>query len=174
MKPTLLFIAILILFNSCKDKEDKISFDEFENLYKQGEVAQIDIISRSYSSGGSYAIIHLNNSSEKYRLDISDVNDFTIQLKTLAEKLDLKTRPPFTLGERPSSTQIFLSWSIIIVPLITLILLIISVVSLMKSEFKNGIDKILWLAIILFIPLIGSLLFLVWGRKLRLINQSIG
>ncbi len=45
-----------------------------------------------------------------------------------------------------------------------LILTIYCLIDIMRSTFVDSINKILWVLIVLLAPLIGALLYLVWGR----------
>ena len=47
------------------------------------------------------------------------------------------------------------------------IVFITSLIDILKNDFK-GNDKIIWVLVVMFIPIIGSLLYLIIGRKKRL------
>lgn len=51
--------------------------------------------------------------------------------------------------------------------LITAILPIVALISIMKNEFPNN-DKLIWVLVTLFLPLIGALLYFFIGRNKRL------
>ncbi len=40
-----------------------------------------------------------------------------------------------------------------------LILTLLAIVNLVRSEFKNQNDKLIWLLVILFLPFLGSILY---------------
>ena len=52
--------------------------------------------------------------------------------------------------------------------LLSIVLLIYCLVDILKSTFK-GNDKIIWILVILFVPFIGSLLYLFIGKKQKLV-----
>ncbi|WP_442795149.1 PLDc N-terminal domain-containing protein [Pelobium manganitolerans] len=58
-----------------------------------------------------------------------------------------------------------------IVSLVGLILPIICLISVLRHDFKNN-DKLIWVIIIVFIPFLGSILYLLIGRK-NYTNPSI-
>jgi asparagine N-glycosylation enzyme membrane subunit Stt3 len=60
-------------------------------------------------------------------------------------------------------------WSILSV--ISLVLTVIALVNVLRSEFKDSTSKLIWVAVILFMPLIGSILYLQIGRKQRVLAQ---
>ena len=72
----------------------------------------------------------------------------------------------------------FLSfWKIVIaIGVIQLIMWIYSIVDVLKSDFKEGFLKIVWLIAIIFLPLFGVILYLTIGRgqKKTLIYNDIG
>jgi hypothetical protein len=62
-----------------------------------------------------------------------------------------------------------LVWQVI--SLSVFILPIICLVSIFKNDFKNN-DKLIWVIVVVFIPLIGSILYFLIGRKKRLLNRK--
>jgi hypothetical protein len=57
-----------------------------------------------------------------------------------------------------------------IISLCALILPIICLISILKNDFKNN-DKLIWVIVVVFIPVLGSLLYLLIGRKKRLLKN---
>ena len=51
----------------------------------------------------------------------------------------------------------------IIIPFILLALPVIAVVDIINSEFKNDINKVVWILVVLFMPCIGVVLYLGLG-----------
>ncbi len=51
--------------------------------------------------------------------------------------------------------------------LISIVLLIYCLIDILKNSF-NGNDKVIWVLGILFVPIVGSLLYLFIGRKQKL------
>ena len=51
--------------------------------------------------------------------------------------------------------------------LIFIVLLIYCLIDILKNSF-NGNDKVIWVLGILFVPIVGSLLYLFIGRKQKL------
>jgi len=54
---------------------------------------------------------------------------------------------------------------IIMILIVPFILMVISILDLMKRNFTGPSDKVLWIFLIVLIPLIGSLAYLIIGRK---------
>ena len=53
--------------------------------------------------------------------------------------------------------------------LIMIILTVMALIEILKSDFKDN-DKIIWVAVILLFNFIGAILYFVIGRKQRLIK----
>lgn len=51
---------------------------------------------------------------------------------------------------------------------IPLVLWLWALVDLLKSDFKNNINKLVWLLLIFFLPVLGAVLYLLIGREQKL------
>ena len=65
--------------------------------------------------------------------------------------------------------ELIVLFVVIILPVI-LILEIKALIDLLKNQF-NGSDKLIWVIIVVFIPLIGSILYFAIGRKQKISKQ---
>ena len=57
---------------------------------------------------------------------------------------------------------------LIFIILLPFILWLIFLIDILKSDFKNSIDKLIWILIITFIPIIGLILYPFIGKKQRI------
>ena len=65
-------------------------------------------------------------------------------------------------------TEIVLMLTILVVLLIThIILAIIAAKDIRQRDYVSGDNKIFWLFIVIFIGIIGSLIYFMYGRKRR-------
>jgi uncharacterized integral membrane protein len=65
------------------------------------------------------------------------------------------------------------SWGLILFSVLTLILIILWVFALwdvVQSNFANANDKLIWVLVVLFAPVVGMLFYFIAGRKNK-INQ---
>lgn len=46
-----------------------------------------------------------------------------------------------------------------------------ALVDILKSDFKDGLTKIIWLALVIVLPLLGSILYFFIGREQKLKNE---
>ncbi len=63
-----------------------------------------------------------------------------------------------------------MAW-IVLIGILHMLLFILTLVNIMKSEFTNNINKILWVLIVLVMPVLGALLYFFIGRQQR-VNQG--
>ena len=61
---------------------------------------------------------------------------------------------------------------LIVFLLLTLIPFIIAVVDILRNEFE-GNNKIIWVLVILFLPLIGSILYFAIGSSQKIKNKEM-
>lgn len=52
-----------------------------------------------------------------------------------------------------------------------LILTVYCIIDIISSTFPDQTNKLLWIIIVLLAPLIGSLLYLVWGRHQKVLSS---
>lgn len=57
-------------------------------------------------------------------------------------------------------------WTFLI--LLILLLPILAVISLLRSEYRDSTTKLIWLIVILFVPFAGSVLYFIIGRRQKL------
>ena len=60
-----------------------------------------------------------------------------------------------------------MEWLIIF---LVLILPVLTLIDLLRNRFANN-DKLVWTVVVVFLPLIGSLLYWIIGRKQKLKNE---
>lgn len=53
-----------------------------------------------------------------------------------------------------------------------LTLMVYCLIRIMRSRFRNNTTRLLWVLVVLFAPLLGSLLFFWYGRDQRVIRKS--
>lgn len=57
-------------------------------------------------------------------------------------------------------------WIIILLPLIVIFFLpLFALVDILRSDFRKSSDKIVWLLVVIFIPILGWILYFSIGRK---------
>ncbi len=55
----------------------------------------------------------------------------------------------------------------LLIPLAVLALLVWALVSVIGANFENDLEKLIWVLVIVFFPLVGSLIWLAWGNSAR-------
>ena len=56
--------------------------------------------------------------------------------------------------------------------ILPLILLLWALIDILRSNFKDSITKLVWIIVVIFVPLIGAILYLVLGRSQK-VNEVI-
>jgi len=60
---------------------------------------------------------------------------------------------------------------ILLFTVLPLVLLIWALVDIIRSDFKDGTTKLVWIIVVIFVPLVGSILYLVL-RKGQKVDSS--
>jgi len=54
---------------------------------------------------------------------------------------------------------------IFLVFLLPLALMIIALIDILRSTFKDSTNKIIWVLVVIFVPLLGAILYFIMGRS---------
>jgi hypothetical protein len=60
----------------------------------------------------------------------------------------------------------------ILIPIASLVLMILCLVDLLKSAFQDDTEKIVWLLLIIFMPLVGCILYIAIGKGRKIKNTA--
>jgi hypothetical protein len=55
--------------------------------------------------------------------------------------------------------------------IVAAILWLVALVDILKSEFKDGLTKVIWLILVIFLPFLGSILYFFIGRDQKIKND---
>jgi hypothetical protein len=55
----------------------------------------------------------------------------------------------------------------VLILLLTVVLPLAAIISLLRSSFKDNTSKLIWLLVILFVPIVGSIFYFLIGSKQR-------
>ncbi|MFD2161354.1 PLDc N-terminal domain-containing protein [Paradesertivirga mongoliensis] len=50
--------------------------------------------------------------------------------------------------------------------------MLICIIDIVRSEFKDSTSKLIWILIVLFLPMLGSLIYLLIGRNQKILSDS--
>jgi hypothetical protein len=70
----------------------------------------------------------------------------------------------------PGSTEITILALFFGIAILTLLIPILAIVDIVRSQFKAENDKLIWIIVVVFLPLVGSLLYFSMGRAQRLVQ----
>ncbi len=57
-----------------------------------------------------------------------------------------------------------------IVALALLVLFVWALVSVIGSRFDSDVEKVVWVIVVIFLPLLGPILWFAWGRSARTVS----
>lgn len=66
------------------------------------------------------------------------------------------------------SPEIFFLFPLLLI--IYFVIVVYSLIDITRSRFSDPVNKIVWVIIILFAPLFGAILYLIWGRSQKVHN----
>lgn len=55
-----------------------------------------------------------------------------------------------------------------ILPITSIILWLLALVSILKSNFKDNVTRVMWMVLVLVLPVIGAILYFYIGKKQRI------
>lgn len=148
--------VILTLYSGCSSKEKK-SEAEIIDLIEKDAVKQISIVNKEY------ALITLKGESDqpKYKLDLKEHPHFRNKMRRLQNEY----RFSMSSGSSLPLSATILFWLMPFLFLFYVIGGIICLIVALKNQFKNPIDKLVWVFTLVFVPVVGVILFIVIGRK---------
>lgn len=162
-----IFYIILILFGvfSCAQYSKKISQSDFESLLQKDSISDIRV---SNSHEAEIKVRACEGSEKKYVLKIESPEVFRDSLSKIKKRLSNQNINPKYESVIYDSTSTSYLITVIIILLLTVVLLFLwSAIDVLKNQFANSVDKLIWLIVVL-IPLFGAILYLTIGRKQRL------
>jgi hypothetical protein len=68
----------------------------------------------------------------------------------------------------PGSTEITILALFFGIAISTLLIPVVAIVDIVRSQFKAENDKVIWTIVVVFLPLVGSFLYFYIGRSQRL------
>lgn len=163
MKNAVLFLIILAgLFFSCSDKTQEITFNEFDRLITADSIESIQV------NNDDRALITKRSSctkGEKLELLIPSAEHMQDLLQNRYSKNKISH---VSFVKCDSTNWIFLSWFPIMLSISLLVLFLIAAIDILKNRFASDIEKLIWILVVIFVPIIGPLLYLMIGRKQKI------
>ena len=113
---------------------------------------------------------NISKQEPQFYFTIYSPDYFEMQLKEIQKDFQKEDYVDISYTTRNSYlTELFLY----LLPLILIVLFIswiIILVDILRSNFKNSIDKLIWLFVITLIPILGLILYAIIGRKQKIKN----
>lgn len=155
---TFIILVLICALFACIRQSKEISYSDFEVLMQQDSVSDIKV------SNSHEAEIKIRDGSDKtYILKIESSEIFQDSLVKIRKRLSNQNIFPRYNSIIYGSTNSIFNIAILLL-VIVVFLFIIVLIDLLKHNFKKDIDKLIWFLVI-FIPIIGPVLYLIIGRK---------
>jgi|GEM_PF-4645643 len=191
IKSLLLLIALLGLLVSCNRNEPKeITISRLEKLMQDGDVKDVNLVINKRV----VEVILTENALRKQRISSEEpenVSPFLIKegphhqitifspesFKDDFDKIKYSLEddnPSKQLGVRITVREDFDSWlytwgffflTVFTLPITYFLLVFVGLAMVMKGKFPQSNDKLTWSIIIIFVPILGFILFMMIGRK---------
>jgi len=163
MKNAVLFLIVIAgLFLGCSDKEQVITLNDFDRLITADSIRSL------YVYNDDKAVITKRSSladDEKLVLLISSAQDFRDKLDTRYPNNKISSVSFIRNGH---IDMLFYNLIPILLMICMLVYFLIAAIDILKNRFVSDIEKLIWILVVIFVPLIGPTLYLVIGRKQKL------
>lgn len=178
LKSYFLIFCLSAYLVSCSHNEPyEIMMSELNNMLVSNDVESIFVVNKEIAE------IHLKPAKiEKYKLkqtyglipvegpqffvQLGDISIFEDDIRKVQLVLS-DDKKIYVQYKSENSLLLDVFWFIfpILIIVVPFIIWLIFLIDILKSEFKNSSDKLIWLLVITFIPIIGLILYLVIGKK---------
>jgi ATP-dependent Zn protease len=169
MKHLIIYFTIILGFISCGFNEEKITQAEFARLFSHDSIYSIQVNENKQEVEIKTKPFH--ESGKIYILPIESTKSFETSFSKLRNTLDAQNiHIGYSMAVTSGSDFPFYFPLIsIVILLCMLILFLFTIIDILKSRFEPATDKLIWVIAVVFIPLIGPILYLFIGRKQKLV-----
>jgi len=158
---------------SCTTKQPEITSAEFQRLFSADSIQSISVMNdesvtiktKSTDFNGISYILKIN-SSDQFRSKLDSI--------TKDYKKHHAAVPSYNISFTRIGSSSFRILGIIELVLMIgiLILFLITLIDIVKHRFVTDIEKLIWILIVIFVPILGPIIYLLIGRKQKIINEK--
>lgn len=163
MKNAIVYLIFIAgLFFSCSEKRQEITFSEFDRLITADSIRSLHVYN------DNMAVITKRSSladDEKLVLMIPSAESFRDQLNNRYSKNKISS---LSFIKNGGSNLLFFNLLPILLIICMLVLFLIAAIDILKNRFVTDIEKLIWILVVIFVPLLGPILYLLIGRKQKL------
>jgi ATP-dependent Zn protease len=167
MKNAVVYLIIIAgLFISCTDKRQEITLNEFDRLIKADSIQSLHVYN------DEMVVITKRSSladDEKLVLLIPSADFFRDQLDTRYSKNKI---PDLSFIRNGGSNFLFVNLIPLLLMLCFLIFFLIAAIDILKNRFSSDVEKLIWILVVIFVPLLGPILYLLIGTKQKLSSKK--
>lgn len=154
-------ILSLVFFASCSKVKQGKKLHFIENLEKEN-IQRINIINQED------IVYTLDDEKIPYEISIYEFGG----IKKFQELVEGKDRSGITWSSTLRRSDFYALLLTFVSIVAYLLFLSIAIVKLLVRNFR-WVDKLLWFVILLILPILGSVLFLVWGKNYAKVYDRI-
>lgn len=166
MRNAIVYLILIVGFLfSCTDKQHEITSADFQRLLSADSIQSISVYNDE-----SVTIVTKSPdfNGEKYTLKINSSDQFRRKLDALTKDY-MNThaeQPYYSISYVSGSSNFRMMGMIELVLMISILaLFLISAVDILRFRFVSDIEKLIWIVVVIFVPIIGPILYLLIGRK---------
>jgi len=166
----IIIIVLAISFTNCStNSSQKISISEFNNRIIKAY--KIDRIVVENNEGENSKKVFLYSGTQQKSFFIDSVSQQTINFIVSSIKAYQQTSISVSHISRTSISDQLNDYLLQLMQIgliaLYILLLVIYLVNLLKSKFEEPIDRLVWTIIIIFLPLIGILMYRFIGKSTK-------
>lgn len=156
----LIFLTGLLF--SCSDKQQKITLNDFDRLIRADSIESIQVMN-DYKA----VITKINSKSGDEKLVLPIASAHIMREKLENQYPGNKVRNVMYVSQINAISTVFQLFPLLLF-LSFLVFFLIAAIDILKSRFVSDVEKLIWIIVVIFVPLIGAILYLIIGRKQKM------
>jgi len=171
MKKLLIIFSIALGFISCGGNHKKMTQADFERLFTHDSIDRISLYTNKAEA--EIRLKPAGEGNEIYVLPIESAASFQASFGELRESLHARNIHPTYLLTEDSGAEwpFYIPLFGLAFSLASFILFLLAAIDILKSKFETATDKLTWFLAVLFVPVIGPVLYLFIGRKQKVAKE---
>lgn len=165
MKNAIVFLIFIAgLFIGCSEKEQVITFNEFDRLISADSIESLQV-----NDDGRALITKRSSSADKEKLvlQVPSAQDFFNRIETRYPNNGISN----VSFVKKSSSLRSIELAPILLMLCMVVLFLYAAIDILKNQFVTVVEKLLWFQLVIIVPIIGPFLYLMIGKKQKVNNK---
>jgi hypothetical protein len=169
MKNAIVYLIVIAgFFFGCSDKQTEITSSDLQRLLSADSIQSISVL-----NDDCVTIVTKTPDfkGDKFVLKISSSDQFRRKLDAMTKDyIDRNAaQPTYNLSFVRGSSNFWMLGAIKFVLIISILaLFLLAAIDILKHRFVSDIEKLIWILVVIFVPILGSIIYLLIGRKQKL------